>query len=236
MMTRGKVVGIIANLVIVEVDDPVVQNEICMIKHSEANLMAEVIKIGNNRAFLQAFESTRGLKTGVEVAFTGKMLEVTLGPGILSRNYDGLQNNLDTMTGIFLKRGEYTAPLDDTKEWDFSPLKSKGDTVRAGDWLGEVKENMIMHKIMVPFTLEGEWIIDSLVTAGKYRINDEIAVITGKEGKKTHVTMVQKWPVKKALKCFNHKPRPSQLLETGIRSIDTLNPIALGGTGFIPGP
>ncbi len=235
-MTRGKVSGIIANLVIVDVKDPVVQNEICMILHPEASLMAEVIKIGENKAYVQVFESTRGLKTGTDVEFSGKMLEVSLGPGILSRNYDGLQNDLDAMKGIFLRRGEYTSPLNVQKEWEFVPLKAKGEAVIAGDWLGEVTENRIAHKIMVPFTLEGEWIIETVAVKGRYTVNDTIATLGNKKGEKREVTMVQKWPVKRPLKSFRHKPRPFRILETGIRAIDTLNPITEGGTGFIPGP
>ncbi|MFP4488834.1 MAG: V-type ATP synthase subunit A [Bacteroidales bacterium] len=236
MMTGGKVKGIIANLVIVEVDAAVSQNEICMIKHGDTRLMAEVIKIEGSLAYVQVFESTRGLKTGATVEFSGKMLEVSLGPGILSRNYDGLQNNLDTMKGIFLERGEYTDPLDKEKEWDFTPLASPGDTVEAGSWMGEVKENRIDHKIMAPFTLKGRWTVESIVPAGAFKIEDEIAVLTDAEGRKQSVSMVQKWPVKRPLKAYNNKPRPSKILETGIRAIDTLNPITEGGTGFIPGP
>ncbi len=235
-MTRGKVKGIVANLVTVEVDGPVGQNEICMIQHSEARLMAEVIKVGEGLAYVQVFESTRGLKIGAEVEFDGHMLEVTLGPGLLSRNYDGLQNNLDTMEGVFLKRGEYTDPLDNEKEWEFEPLVKKGDTVEAASWLGEVKENLVMHKIMAPFTLEGSWTVDSIVKKGKYKVTDEVAVLKDKEGKTVSVNMVQKWPVKKPLKSFKDKPRPFKILETGVRAMDTLNPITEGGTGFIPGP
>lgn len=235
-MTRGKVSAIISNLVLVEAVGPVMQNEICMIRHRDTSLMAEVIKVGQNTAYVQVFESTRGLKTGSEVEFTGRMLEVSLGPGILSQNYDGLQNNLDSMEGVFLRRGEYTDPLDKEKEWDFTPLVKKGDAVRAGDWLGEVQENRIAHKIMAPFSLEGTWTVGSVAEEGKYRIEDRIAILNGKNGSETEVTMVQRWPVKKPLKCFRNKPRPFRLLETGVRAIDTLNPITEGGTGFIPGP
>lgn len=235
-MTRGIVTGIIANLVIVEVNDPVVQNEVCMIRLGDVSLMAEVIRIRGNKAYVQVFESTRGLKTGAEVEFSGKMLEVSLGPGILSKNYDGLQNDLDKMDGVFLKRGEYTNPLDSEKEWEFTPLAKAGEKVRAGDWVGEVKENRISHKIMVPFTLEGDWEVKSVAEKGSYRITDTMATLVAGDGKTTTVTMVQKWPVKKPLKCFRNKPRPSKILETGIRAIDTLNPITEGGTGFIPGP
>jgi len=235
-MTIGKVKGIIANLVIVEVNGPVLQNEICMIKHPEAALMAEVIRVDAPQVYVQVFESTRGLKPGAEVEFTGKMLEVTLGPGILSRNYDGLQNDLDAMEGIFLKRGDYTAALDDRKKWDFIPLAEEGSEVQAGDWLGEVQENNIRHKIMVPFHLEGTWKLKKLAGEGTYTIHEPIAVITGASGEEKEVTMVQHWPVKRPIRCMQHKPRPFKILETGVRAIDTLNPITEGGTGFIPGP
>lgn len=139
--TKGKVKSIIANLVLVDVDGPISQNEICHIKLGETSLMAEVIKVIEPTAYVQVFESTRGLSVGADVEFTGHMLEVTLGPGILSRNFDGLQNDLDKMKGVFLKRGEYTIPLDEEKNWDFKPLAKESDTVKAGTWLGEVTEN-----------------------------------------------------------------------------------------------
>ena len=157
--TRGKIAGIIANLVTVEVDGPVSQNEICYIKHAGIDLMAEVIKVFEKKVFIQVFESTRGLKIGQDVEFSGGMLEVTLGPGILSRNYDGLQHDLDRMEGVFLKRGDYTDALDYEKTWDFTPLANVGDTVIAGDWLGEVTENVIPHIIMVPFSFKGKFTI-----------------------------------------------------------------------------
>src|SRR5690554_1155509 len=105
--TTGKMAGIVANLVIVEVDGPVAQNEICFIQHNEERLMAEVIKVVGVNAYVQVFESTRGVRIGSSVEFENHMLEVSLGPGILSRNYDGLQNDLDKMDGVFLKRGDY---------------------------------------------------------------------------------------------------------------------------------
>jgi V/A-type H+-transporting ATPase subunit A len=234
--TTGTVSGIIANLVVVDVDGPVGQNEICFIAHGKEKLMAEVIKVTGNQAYVQVFESTRGLKPGSKVHFEGHLLEVTLGPGILSRNYDGLQNDLDKMKGVFLKRGEYTDPLDREKKWNFRPLASKGDEVLAGDWLGEVEENGMPHRIMVPFKLEGTYKVKSVAAKGEYTVDDEIAVIENSNGDPISVTMVQKWPVKVPIKSYKEKPRPFKLLETGVRCIDTLNPIAEGGTGFIPGP
>jgi V/A-type H+/Na+-transporting ATPase subunit A len=236
MSTQGKVKGIIANLVTVEADGPVAQNEICYLNTRGTDLMAEVIKVNGANAFVQVFESTRGLKIGDTVRFTGHMLEVTLGPGILSKNYDGLQNDLDKMDGVFLKRGDYTNPLDDDTIWDFKPLAKSGDEVEAADWLGEVNENGKPHRIMVPFVFEGKYTVKSVVEAGEYKINDLIAVLVDANGKEHNVTMVQKWPVKKAITAYREKPRPFKLLETGVRTIDTINPIVEGGTGFIPGP
>ena len=236
MATKGKVKGIVSNLVTVEIDGPVSQNEICHITVEGVRLMSEVIKVVGKNAFVQVFESTRGMKVGDEAEFEGHMLEVTLGPGMLSRNYDGLQNDLDKMEGVFLRRGEYTYPLDNDRLWYFKPLAQVGDTVSAGSWLGEVEENSQPHRIMVPFVFNGTYRIKSLVAAGEYTIHQTIAVVTDEAGKDYNVTMVQKWAVKRAITCYQAKPRPYKLLETGVRIIDTVNPIVEGGTGFIPGP
>lgn len=236
MATKGTVKGIVSNLVTVEVEGPVSQNEICYISVGGVNLMAEVIKVIGKDAFVQVFESTRGMRVGDVAEFQGHMLEVSLGPGMLSRNYDGLQNDLDKMEGVFLRRGEYTYPLDENKKWVFKPLAKAGDIVEAGDWLGEVDENNQPHKIMVPFTFKGSYTVKSVAAEGEYTIHETMAVLTSADGKEENVTMVQKWPVKKAITCFKEKPRPFKLLETGVRTIDTVNPIVEGGTGFIPGP
>lgn len=228
--------GIVANLVIVEVDGPVAQNEICFIQHNEERLMAEVIKVVGVNAYVQVFESTRGVRIGSSVEFENHMLEVSLGPGILSRNYDGLQNDLDKMDGVFLKRGDYTDPLNRVDKWTFKPLAKVGDIVTAGDWLGEVMENSVPHKIMVPFKMDQRYELKSLVEAGDYTVDETIAVVVDEEGQEFPLTMVQKWPVKMAVRAYKDKPRPFKLLETGVRCIDTLNPITEGGTGFIPGP
>ncbi len=235
-MTTGKIKGITSNLVQIEVTGAISQNEICYLTSGDTKLMAEVIKIIGDIAYAQVFESTRGVKIGNEVEFTGHLLEATLGPGILSRNYDGLQNDLDKMDGVFLKRGDYTYPLNEEKLWEFKPLAEVGDKVEAATWLGEVDENSQPHKIMVPFVMEGEYTVKSVVEAGQYKIHDTIAVITDANGSDYNITMVQKWPVKRPIKAFKNKPRPFKLLETGVRVIDTLTPIVEGGTGFIPGP
>ncbi len=236
MKTTGTVTGIVSNLVTVATDGPVAENEICYITLAGVRMMAEVIKVNGKNAQVQVFESTRGLRGGDKVEFEGKMLEATLGPGLLSSVYDGLQNNLATMDSVFLVRGEYTSPLDHAKLWDFTPLAKPGDKVVAADWLGEVKEGWLPHKIMVPFSFQGSYTVKSVKEAGQYNIDTEIAVLTDSKGVDVPVTMVQKWPVKVAVKGYREKPRPSRIMETGVRVIDTLNPIAEGGTGFIPGP
>jgi len=236
MLTKGKVNGIISNLVIVTFDGPVSQNEICMINHDNTRLMAEVIKVTRDQAFVQVFESTRGLHVGSDVEFTGYMLEATLGPGILSRKYDGLQNDLDRLEGVFLKKGEYNFPLDEEVKWDFKPVSDAGDVVEAGSWLGEVIENWIAHKIMVPFKLTGSYKVKWIAESGSYRIHDVISIISDENGKEQNITMVQKWPVKLPVRAYKNKTRPFRIMETGVRVIDTLNPMAEGGTGFIPGP
>ncbi len=236
MKTQGKVVGIISNLVIIQADGPVSQNEICYVSCGGDQLMAEVIKIVGDKAYAQVFENTRGLKVGENAIFEGHMLEITLGPGLLSRNFDGLQNDLEQMQDVFLKRGAKTIALDPDKKWMFKPLANVGETVQATHWLGEVKENWLVHKIMVPFKFSASYTLKWLAPEGEYTVNDKIAVIADDENNEYEITMSQRWPVKMAVTAYKEKPRPSKVMETGVRVIDTFNPIAEGGTGFIPGP
>ena len=236
MATKGIVKGVVGNLVTIEADGPVAQNEICYITVAGVPLMSEVIKVNGKNAYAQVFESTRGMRIGDPVTFEGHMLEVTLGPGMLSKNYDGLQNDLDKMDGVFLSRGSYTYALDEERRWDFKPLASEGERVTAGDYLGEVIENFQPIKIMVPFTFDGLYTLKSIRPEGAYTVREEIAVLVDDEGKEHAVTMEQKWPVKRPITCYVDKPRPYKLLETGVRMLDTMNPIVEGGTGFIPGP
>jgi len=234
--TRGKITGVLSNLVSIEADGPIGQNEICYITVAGVNLMAEVIRVAGNVAQAQVFESTRGIRKGDNVTFSRHMLEISLGPGILSRKYDGLQNDLDKLEGLFLERGQSVDPLDAKMQYDFDPHLSPGVTVEAGDWLGQVKEGWIAHQIMVPFALAGRYTLQSIVAKGKYRVDDEIAVLSDGEGNTQRVTMRQKWPVKRAITAYKEKPRPFKLMEMGIRAVDTLNPMPEGGSGFIPGP
>ena len=235
-MTKGTVNSVVANMVTLRVDGPVMQGEICYIETGGDKLMSEVIKVIGADVYVQVFESTRGLKVGAPAEFTGHMLEVQLAPGMLSKEFDGLQNDLNKMDGVFLKRGQYTDPLDRDREWDFKPLAKVGDIVQGSDWLGQVEENFQPIKIMAPFQMEGKAKVKSIASPGKYKVEDTIAVLVDEKGNEIKVNMIQHWPVKFAMTNYKEKPRPFKLLETGVRTIDTFNPIVEGGTGFIPGP
>ncbi len=234
--TKGSVRGIIANLIVIRADGPVAQNEICFVLHEGVRLLSEVIRVEGDTAYAQVFETTRGLKVGASVEFTGEMLQVTLGPGMLSRIYDGLQNDLYEMEDIFLGRGSYTASFDKTKKWDFKPLKKEGDLIFAGDWLGEVPEGWIRHKILAPFSMEGGATIEYIAKEGVYPANETLVRAVTERGEKLELNMFFKWPTKRAVKNYKKKVRPYKLMETGIRLIDIFNPMVEGGTGFIPGP
>ncbi|MFI3268920.1 MAG: V-type ATP synthase subunit A [Rikenellaceae bacterium] len=236
MKTTGRVNGIIANIVIVKADGAVGQNEICYVYCGAIKMMAEVIKIVGDSAYVQVFDSTRGLKIGDRVEFEGHMLEATLAPGLLSRNYDGLQNDLERMEGLFIERGSMTDPIDFEASYDFTPIAKEGDKVTAASWLGEVKEQWVAHKIMVPFVMTGKYTVKSVVKSGNYKVTDTVAVVADADGNEYPITMIQRWAVKQAVKSYVSKPRPSKVMETGVRAIDTFNPLAEGGTGFIPGP
>ena len=236
MKTTGRVKGIISNIVIVNADGAVGQNEICFVHCGDTKMMAEVIKVTGDDAYVQVYDSTRGLKIGDRVDFEGHMLEATLAPGLLSRNYDGLQNDLEKMDGLFIERGSITEPIDFERKWEFKPLAQPGDKVSAASWLGEVQEQWVAHKIMVPFIMTGDYTVKSVAEAGEYKVTDTVAVVTDADGNEYDITMVQKWPVKQAVRCYTEKPRPYRVMETGVRAIDTFNPLAEGGTGFIPGP
>lgn len=234
-MTKGTVTGVISNLILIEAQGPVMQNEICLILSEGKELKAEVIRMTGSLVSAQLFESSRTINIGSEVQFTGHMLEVELGPGILSKRYDGLQNDLSKMANTFIDIGEVTPPLDDDVTFSYQPIAKEGDKVRAGDWLGVVQEKGIEHKIMVPFVMKGDYQVKSIKPSGDYLITDTIADLLSEKKETIPVCMRQKWPVKWGIDAFSRKLRPYRVLETGLRVIDTMNPIAEGGTGYIPG-
>jgi len=235
----GKVVSINGNLVSVEFDGNVSMNEICYVLVGGTTLKSEVIRIRGNIAQIQVYEMTEGIKCGDEVEFTGDMLSAELGPGLLGQIYDGLQNPLPILAekaGWFLERGVYADGLDSQKKWEFTPTAKVGDTLRAGEHFGTVPEGPFTHKIFIPFYLLGNYTIKSIVEKGEYTIKDTVAVITDERGREISISMSFKWPVKRAVKCYSERLAPVETMETKVRIIDSLFPVAKGGTYCIPGP
>jgi V/A-type H+/Na+-transporting ATPase subunit A len=235
----GKITGINGNLISVEFAQPVVQNEVGYAQVGDVQLKAEIIRIRGTVAEMQVFEDTTGLRVGDDVAFSGEMLSVQLGPGLLSQIYDGLQNPLPALAeecGFFLQRGRYLDPLDRSANWAFTPKVQVGDKVEAGDTLGSVPEGIFDHRIMAPFRLRGSWTVEQIAAAGEYAVDHKVATLKNDQGETREVTMVQTWPVKVPIKAYAERMRPTEPLVTKIRIVDTLFPVARGGTYCVPGP
>ncbi|MFT5123865.1 MAG: V/A-type H+-transporting ATPase subunit A [Kiritimatiellia bacterium] len=235
----GKVCAVNGNLVCAHFSDAVVQNELAYVRQGAVRLKAEVIRIRDQEAELQVFEDTSGLRIGDDVEFTGELLSVELGPGLLGQIYDGLQNPLPQLAdahGFFLPRGVYLDPLDHHRAWEFTPSVKPGDVRVAGETLGTVPENSFTHRIMVPFDLPGTLRVIELAPKGSYTIDDVIARVSDEHRQEHEVRMLQRWPIKIPITAYAHRRRPKDPLVTQVRIIDTFFPVALGGTYCIPGP
>ncbi len=241
----GHVVGVSGNMVSVQLDGDVSLNEVGYILLDDPTtgeskrLKSEVIRIRGGRAEVQVFEMTRGIGVDDKVEFTGQLLAVELGPGLLGRVYDGLQNPLPELAeqcGFFLDRGVYVNALNQTKKWEFTPKARVGDAVERADTLGTVPEGMFQHRIMVPFSFHDQYTVKFIANGGEYTVNDEIAVLTDEDGTEISVTMRFDWPVKRAIDCYAERHKPIRPMMTKVRIIDTFFPVALGGTYCIPGP
>ncbi|HEY5653448.1 MAG TPA: V-type ATP synthase subunit A [Pontiella sp.] len=236
----GKVIGVNGNLLKVEFENPVIQNEVayaCI--GGDLKLKAEVIRVRGNNAELQVFEDTVGLKVGDPVEFTGELLSVELGPGLLSQVFDGLQNPLPPLAeqcGFFLQRGTYLDALPRSANWAYTPVAKVGDTVIAGDTLGTVPEGLYEHRIMAPFNLRGKWTVKETAPAGEYNVEKVIATLEDEKGNTRECKIMQVWPVKMPIKCFSERLRPTEPMASGMRTIDTFFPVAKGGTFCVPGP
>ncbi len=236
---RGHIVGVNGNMLTVEFDTAVTQNEVAYAILGEIRLKAEVIRVRGQRADLQVFEDTGGLKIGDSIEFTNHLLSVELGPGLLTKVFDGLQNPLDKLaekSGFFLQRGLYMNPLENDSVWAFTPIAKAGDTLLAGDRIGSVPEGIFKHYIMLPFSFPGSWEVTSVVPAGTYNLHACVAKVKNARGEEREVTMVQKWPVKIPVTCYKEKLMPVNPLITQQRIIDTFFPVAQGGTFCTPGP
>ena len=236
---KGRITKISGNMVTVSFDSPVMQNEVAYILHGAERLKSEIVRVRGNLAEMQVYEATSGLKIGEEVEFSGELLSVELGPGMLGQIFDGLQNPLPDLAkqcGFFLKRGIYIEALSDTQTWDFTPLVTPGDRVRAGDKIGFVVEKIFKHYCMVPFFLQGNFEVVSIENAGKFTLHQAVAQIKDLNGKIFPVYLSQNWPVKIPIRAYAEKLKPDEPLVTKMRLIDTLFPVARGGTYCIPGP
>ena len=242
---RAPIVAVQESLVTISVRDTrVMKNEVGHVLLGEQRLKSEVLRVQNQVADLQVFEDTSGVKVGDEVELTGEMLSVTLAPGLLGKVYDGLQNPLSLLAkqhGFLLPRGTDVDPVDTERRWDFTPAVAKGQTLKAGQILGTTPEGIFEHKIMVPFdepaAVEVTWI-----NRGSVAINDPIARVVRPNGEERTLTMAQRWPVRRPLPELMLRRRvaeriyPTEPLTTTQRIIDTMIPVARGGTACIPGP
>lgn len=235
---KGTVVKAFGNLLEVRFEGDLRQGEVAYIELDGVGLKAEVIEIAGHDAKVQVFEDTRGIKLGTPVRFTHELLEAELGPGLLTAIFDGLQNRLEELSkeaGYFLPRGIYIPPLDRKKEWDYTPQAKIGETLERGDTLGTTPEGRFSHEVMVPFSFFGEVTLTWTISPGKYTIDTVIARGRDKSGKELEFTMLQKWPVKMPL-MHGERVRPTRMMDTGSRIIDTQIPVLKGGTFCTPGP
>ena len=234
MEKTGKIYGINGPVITVKGDVGFSMGE--MVYAGEEKLIGEVISLTKEFTTIQVYEETSGMKPGEMITGTGATLSVTLAPGILNNIFDGIERPLEEVAGIsgdYISRGFAVDSLDIHKEWDTKVAVKKGDKVSGGTIIAEVPETpAIVHKVMVPPGMEGY--IISAAEDGKYTIQDTLAVLQKADGTEINLTMVQKWPIR--------RPRPSakrfpvsQPLVTGQRILDTLFPIAKGGTAAIPG-
>ena len=237
--TKAKVVGINGNMVTIQFDGPVSMNEVGYVNVDGKKLKGEIIRIRGDKAQMQIYEMTQGIKVGDKVDLTGELLSAELGPGLLGQTFDGLQNPLPLVAekaGFFLEKGVYVDSLPRDKKWDWTPIVKPGDKLLAGDPIGTVPEGPFTHKILVPFDFLGMYTVKSVTPAGSYTIEETMAVVTDEKGKNHKLSMVFKWPVKRAVNCYAERLAPTEPMVTQVRLIDTFYPVSKGGTYCIPGP
>ena len=246
MTTKGKIAGVNGNMITVRFDGAVAQNEVGYAVLGGLRLMAEIVRVRGDLCDMQVFDATTDLSVGGEVEFSGELLAAELGPGLLGQVYDGLQNPLKELAkkageesvekSFFLQRGIYLNGLSRTAKWKWTATAKPGDRVTAGETLGTVPEGIFQHRIMVPFSFRGVYVVKDLAPQGEYTVDQDIATLTGPDGRDVKVQMMQRWPVKVPIRCFTERLEPSETLITSVRTIDTFFPVAVGGTYCIPGP
>ena len=233
-MDYGQIIKISGPLVVAE--NMKSANMFDVVHVGELGLIGEIIEMRGDKASIQVYEETAGLRTGDKVVSTGEPLSAELGPGIMEMIFDGIQRPLEIIknrTGSNIARGIEVTSLDHEKKWNFKPVVKPGDKVQEGDIIGVVDETkLIIHKIMVPPGIAGTV---AEVTGGKYTIIEPVAKIKDNNGNMHDIKMMQKWPVRKQ-RPFKTKLSPDVPMITGQRVIDTLFPIVRGGAAAVPGP
>jgi len=240
----ASVVGVYGNMICAKFTTSVKMNEVAYIEISaekeKTQLKAEVIRVRGSECDLQVFEDSRKAKVGDRVIFSRELLSIELGPGLLNNVYDGLANPLEELAlraGFFLKRGFYLKTINRANKWKFNPLAKVGDILKAGDCVGFVNEGSVKHRIMIPFTILCKVKLLNISSSGDYSADYPLAEVEDmNNGAKITVSMIQKWPVKKAIKSYKEKLLPNTPLTTKVRIVDALFPIAEGGSACIPGP
>ena len=208
-----------------------------VVRVGEQHLIGEILNMTGGSASIQVYEETSGLGPGAEVVTTGMPLSVELGPGMLENIYDGIQRPLPEirdLTGETIARGVSVPALNRKKIWNFVPAAKEGDELVAGDVLGTVQETTaILHKIMVPPTIKKGTV--KWIRGGEFTVEEKIACLTLGDGSEIELDMIQRWPVR-IQRPNAGKFTPSRPLNSGQRIIDTMFPIAKGGTAAVPGP
>jgi len=238
MGARGFVQNAFGNLLSVRFEGAIQQGEMAFVQLHDLQLKGEVIEIAGSLAKIQVYEDTRGVQLNTPVYFAGELLEAELGPGLLSSIVDGLQNPLQAVadaSGMFLPRGLYLPPLDRKKHWDYHPIAKVGQRVERGDSLGSTFEGRFHHLIFVPFRLLGTYTLTWVIPPGLYSVDQVVAKGIDDQGREVEFSMVQKWPIKIPLQ-KGEKRKPTEMMDTGSRIIDTQFPILKGGTFCTPGP
>lgn len=233
-MEYGQIIKISGPLVVAE--NMKSANMFDVVHVGKLGLIGEIIEMRGDRASIQVYEETAGLRTGDKVVSTGEPLSAELGPGIMEMIFDGIQRPLEVIkdrAGSNIARGIEVTSLDREKKWNFKPSVKPGDKVQEGDIIGLVDETrLIVHRVMVPLGIEGTV---TEINGGTYTIVEPVAKIKDKNGKIHDIKMMQKWPVRKQ-RPFRRKLSPEVPMITGQRVIDTLFPIVRGGTAAVPGP
>ncbi|KSW12169.1 ATP synthase subunit A [Pyrodictium occultum] len=237
MPVKGRIIRVAGPLVVAEGMQGVQMYE--MVEVGEERLVGEVNRIVGDKAYIQVYETTTGIKPGEPVYGTGAPLSVELGPGLIGRIYDGIQRPLDAIRdqtkSIFIRRGVKVPALDRGRKWSFKPSGLRpGDKVSGGDVLGEVPEtSLVTHRVLVPPGVHG--VLRWIASEGEYTVEDTIAEVEAGDDRKFEIKLYHRWPVRRPRPVVE-KMDPVEPLITGLRVIDTMFPMAKGGTGAIPGP